>query len=200
VDGDDLVFLTTAADPIEADAIRDFLAGHQVSCHVQGDRHDSLLGGSGVPELVDLQLMVFRRDLARAEELLDAFDADVEGEAEPIGGEPTRAPLAWIPAGPMVAPPPAPKRPPRRRNPRTAALMALVPSFGAGHLYARGWIMGGLLALIQIAGVLLLPTALVAGLAVIGLSILIDLIGAPAAARQLNEGLEREVGRLSDGG
>src|SRR5688572_10072903 len=120
--GDDLVFVATAPDPVMAAAMRGFLEGHGVFCHVQGENHSSILGARGVI-LIDLRLLVPERDKEKAIELLEAFVAEthVEDEGNEEVDEEPRSLGGHGLSG--------------RRNPRTAMVLAVFPSFGFGHMY-----------------------------------------------------------------
>jgi hypothetical protein len=185
--GDDLVFVATAPDPVMAAAMRGFLEGHGVFCHVQGENHSSILGARGVV-LIDLRLLVPERDREKALELLEAFTAETIVEDGEGDGEDEEEPRSLGSHGLSA-----------RRNPRTAMVLALVPSFGFGHMYARAFFRGMFLLTTEVVGINLLPTRLWVGIAMIGLAILTDALGAPARAREFNAAFDKRVDALENG-
>ncbi len=87
--GGELVRLTTAADNIEASAVRSLLEANGVRCVIQGEQHRSMLGILGA--YIELNLLVPAIDLDRAQQILSArevpsdegiYDEDHEEEAE----------------------------------------------------------------------------------------------------------------------
>jgi hypothetical protein len=185
--GDDLVFVATAPDPVMAAAMRGFLEGHGVFCHVQGENHSSILGARGVV-LIDLRLLVPERDRDKAIELLEAFAAEAEVDGEEAEPEEEGEPRSLGGHGLSG-----------RRNPRTATVLALVPSFGFGHMYARAFFRGMFLFTTEVVGITLLPTRLWVGITMIGLAIVTDALGGPVRAREFNAAFDRRVDALESG-
>jgi hypothetical protein len=81
----DLVPIGTVANPTEGGMIREFLGSHDILCTVQGEHHRSSVPLLGI---VDLSLLVPRKQAAAAHELLQLFrsgaveTADDEDDAE----------------------------------------------------------------------------------------------------------------------
>ena len=106
-----------------------------IHAFLQGGEHRALLGQFG--RYIELRILVPRRELVRAEALLfalpvndrNALDCDDEEDED----EEWAASLAL-----------------RRRKPVYAAGLAFLLPFGAGHMYARNWILGLSLLLAQI--------------------------------------------------
>jgi len=181
-DPDDLVILMTCGSQFEASAMRELLGSGGVFCHVQGEHHGSLLGAMPI---IAANLMVRRRDVERADELITAYrtgrpyvdhpfrgeitgqfpeedgDDDSEEEDDDEEGEDEEDTAA----APDVT----------ERRLAAARSYALFPGFGAGSFYARAYAGGVLFAAAEIAGIyLLFQGAALAGVALIACAVLFD--------------------------
>jgi hypothetical protein len=116
---DELVAVAECGTNVEASMLRGALDAAGIFCHVQGENHRSLIGVGTFSPLVELRLMVRRRDAGAARALVDDFRAEsakaLEEEAAPAGA--SSLPRAKV------------ESPDRKR----ARLLAIFPGFGAGH-------------------------------------------------------------------
>lgn len=90
----DLCLLTTCADAVEASALRSLLDADGIACVVQGEHHSGMLGPAMGGAIIEVRVLVARKDLERARALLEsevetpkeraaALAAGVEEEAPP---------------------------------------------------------------------------------------------------------------------
>lgn len=90
----DLCLLTTCADPAEASTLRALLDSDDIDCVVQGEHHSGMLGPALGGAIIDVRVLVARKNLERALALLNAqvetpeqraaaLAAGVEEEAPP---------------------------------------------------------------------------------------------------------------------
>jgi len=182
------VTVATAADAVEAGALREFLVDHGVFCYVQGERHNALLGPvAGIA--IALNVMVPRGDAVRALELIEAFHG-----AEPVEGEwDQAADDAEQAADEGTASPPA-RRSNLGKDRGRAALLAIVPSFGFGHFYAGAFGRGSILATTELVGLALLLGGLQPlGAALLALAVVTDLLGSASRVDAVNRELERRL-------
>lgn len=166
-DGRDLVHLTTCGNPIEAGALREYLADHGVFAYVQGEHHSSMLGQYG-SFLIDLRVLVAEDRLDEARELYQAFR-----EADPVDPDELDAEAGVVDLDPN--PPRAQLVSGGGKRPAVAAMLAIVPSFGFGHFYSGAYGRGLFLAAVQAIGVALLTSDMVLGVGVIVAAMVIDL-------------------------
>ncbi len=174
--GHELIQVGTANGPLEAQALQDYLDAHDILCHVQGTEHSSLLGNMG-NLIIELNLMVPRRHAHQAVELIEAFrnatpefdeqdyewnETDDDALAMTEHGK-DRGILARI-----------------GRDPSTATTLAIVPSFGFGHIYTGAWLRGGILAMTEMIGLAMLGASPLTGVGLVALAVLVDLFGARA--------------------
>ncbi|MEM9489890.1 MAG: DUF2007 domain-containing protein [Myxococcota bacterium] len=163
--GHDMIRLFTAANQIEARALQGYLEANGVQCYIQGAEHNALYGGLG-DFLIELHLLVPSREAERAAELVTAFR-----NAEPVIDEDEwrsgDAPDGYYSGSPDSdddqdsdgdqdgegAPLVRSSR--LGRNPRLAALLALLPSFGSAHFYTGVVSSGHGLKALQLLGVML---------------------------------------------
>lgn len=181
VDGHDLVRVATANGALEAQALKDYLKDHDILCHIQGLEHKGMLGNLG-HFVIELHLLVPKIHAAAAAELVEAFrnaepefdeddyhwNENDEGalEASELGKD--RGVLGTM-----------------GRNLNTATSLAIVPSFGLGHMYTGAWSRGGILAITEIFGLAMLGSKTALGIALIALAVVVDLVGSRARIHAL---------------
>ena len=114
---DELVTITDCASNMEASLLRGALESAGIFCYVQGETHRALAGGSALySSMVALNLMVRRKD---AEDALAIVREYRSATAELPEAQPEAAsdlPVAYV-----------------QSRLKRARLLALFPSFGAGH-------------------------------------------------------------------
>lgn len=173
----DLVKLTDCHNPIEAGALREYLEANGVFAYVQGENHSSMLGAIG-SIMIELNVLVTRGDFDEARDLLEAFqnanpidDDDFDEGDEPVElMPPPRAQLSVRNLG---------------KNPVTAAMLGIVPSFGFAHFYTGAFYRGSFLATTEIAGIMLLGTSLMLGISLIATAMFIDVAAGAQRASEL---------------
>jgi hypothetical protein len=178
---DELVKLTDCHNPVEAGAMREYLEANGIFAFVQGENHSSMLGAIG-SIMIELNVLVRRRDYEEARALIDAFE-----NANPIEDE------DWQEDGGDDGGPDGLVAPPRAqlsvssvgKNPVTAAVLGLVPSFGFAHFYTGALFRGSILAATEIAGITLLGTNLVLGIGLIVVAMFVDVAAGSQRAAEL---------------
>ncbi|MBI3184859.1 MAG: DUF2007 domain-containing protein [Myxococcales bacterium] len=194
-DPNSLVSLAKAVDNAEASALRAYLEVNGVDCIVQAEQHRSMLGVMG--PYIELRLLVRAADLEAAEKLLRQYrenerrdSHEEDPELDRLAQEATAA----LPTGEdddfSVRPRPVESMGPKRpKRVGVAVVLAVVLTFGTGHLYAGAFWRGAILALAEIAGWAMLLNGAELGALAVGGAVLLDLIGAPFAVRAFNERL-----------
>jgi hypothetical protein len=191
----DLVKLTDCHNPVEAGALREYLQANGVFAYVQGENHSSMLGAIG-SIMIELNVLVQRGDLDEARDLLEAFT-----NANPISDE------DWAEGGDddddsadLVDPPQARLSISKiGKNPVTAAMLGIVPSFGFAHYYTGAFIRGGLLAVTEVIGIMLLGTNLVLGIGLIASAMFVDIAAGAQRASELRGDPELPPARVLSG-
>lgn len=192
----DLVKLTDCHNPVEAGALREYLQANGVFAYVQGENHSSMLGAIG-SIMIELNVLVQRGDLDEARDLLEAFtnanpisdedwaeDGDGDDDDPVDLVDPPRAQLSISAIG---------------KNPVTAAMLGIVPSFGFAHLYTGAFIRGFLLAATEVGGIMLLGTNLVLGIGLIATAMFVDVAAGAQRAAELRGDPELPPARVLSG-
>jgi hypothetical protein len=193
------VTILRSTDPLELEQLQDLLEQEGIACRVFGTQHGA---GIGVAQhILNMRLEVAECDQVRAQELVEQFSRQNQGdetppEEEELKPEPEEvastgdAPLAGD--GAEEGAESGTRSLPRRLRPIfAAALVLFLP--GACHLYARRlWTalsigIGEVVALFTLFGY---PnwTTYVTALLALGGCLLFDLIGAQLAVRAYNAG------------
>lgn len=202
-DPDELVIVLRVRDPVRADLIRELLEDDGIAVSVPGAMHRGMLGIEG--GFLELPILVPRRHLARAEEIIvatehhdglvtgtDGDDADdpsreqARHDAAPdVGGsfsKPSEGRGAPYRAAVVKRTAPSP------RLKRISGFIAIAVTFGAGHWYSRETTSGLVITLAQIAAIWVAmavhPWAIVAVLALVAY----DFVGSMRAADRFNAG------------
>jgi len=165
--GGDMVILARCSSTMEAAAMQAYLEANGVRVYVQGANHRALIGAIGT--YIDLNVMVAEDDLERGRSLLLLYQSGARERGRtrrrrsrpappPTAPPAATTPVALDPAGPYRSPPVGPQTVPvleaelaaRLRRTRT---LAIVPSFGAGHLFAGAPVRALGLAALEMTGV-----------------------------------------------
>lgn len=122
-------------------SVRSLLESEGIEVFVQGENHRALEGGL-LAAVIELRVMVRFKDLEDARELLEELDYAEHLPADPIEPDPDDKSLQQFQQRELKPLDPT-------RDPRKAALWALLIPFGGGHFYAgrRGYALA--LALVQ---------------------------------------------------
>lgn len=147
-DPDALVLLKICRDQVEAMSVRGLLEAEGIEVHIHGENHRAMEGAL-LGAIIELRAMVRFKDLEDARELIEELDYAEHLPAEEVEPDPDDRSLQQFQAREIVPID-------TTRDPRKAALLALVLPFGAGHYYAgrRGFAMS--IAMIQVLNVALL--------------------------------------------
>lgn len=176
-----LVEIGTARDPMEGGLIREYLAGYDIDCVVQGEHHSSLLGSMGA--FIPLRLLVpseraeeaqqLLRDLREGPDAGEPVASDQLGEDE--GDDDLSGDLvAWRDDAELV------------QRVRRARMLALVlPGLGLGHLSLGARVRWLVLASAWPLAVYLGRASVAWAIAAVAISTAVDLGDIPAAATDL---------------
>ena len=189
--------LTDAANVMEAGAIKELLAAHDIDCFIKGEQHAAMFGAYGAA--IGFDIMVRTADLERAAELVAAFHEaepvdDLEEEAMAAVHADTHGPDfdgdfdalfdadfdalfdGDQPADPRTG----------MLSVRKAAVLSCVPAFGFGHFYTAAFQRGAMLGLAQLIGIALALSGNPAALAITAAAVAVDAVGASQRAAALN--------------
>ncbi len=183
-DPEALVLLKICRDQVEAMSVRGLLEAEGIEVFVQGENHRAMEGAL-LGAIIELRAMVRFKDLEDARELIEELDYAEHLPPEEVEPDPEDKSLQQFQAR-EIAPIDT------TRDPRKAALFALVIAFGGGHYYAgrRGFAL--CLAAIQALNVALLLRGWVVWRTVIAV-VVFDAVFSGVAIRR-----DRERAKLRD--
>jgi hypothetical protein len=177
----DLVKVASCGDTVEAGMLRALLEDQGVFCYVQGENHRSMLGMVG--SYIDINLLVPADAAEQARELIEDF----RSEAEPVLDDDEQMVVPAEPDGLVDM-----DRPGRHADKKATVALGLSVLFGlgTGHFYVRAPVRGFLLLAAQIAGIVIVGTAPIAGAVLHFGTRLLDAIGSVMRLGDLQRGAE----------
>jgi hypothetical protein len=172
------VRIGTCAGPADAALVRAMFDAHGIPVVVGAEHHASMLGGLGGAAF-SLDILVDEADAEEASALLRDLREHEASAPEP--DEPDEDEEEELDPDPV----PIEVRVDRRRRTGIALLLACCITFGTGHMFARAWLRGLLLAGLEIFSIRLLIESPLQGALLFAATILTDAIGAIVRVRRL---------------
>lgn len=160
----DRVRIGACHGPADAAVVRAMLSAHGIESVVGGEMHANMLGGLGGP-LIALDITVAAEDAEEAVALLREFRADVAAtpaEHEELDADDSAPDLRFE----------------QRKRTGVALLLAFCITFGTAHFYARHWVRGLMLAVLEIVAFTWLGHARAQGGTLLAACIVADAVGA----------------------